>query len=130
MTWVVVGLVAFLAATLAAVTGFGGAAVLLPVLVVTFGVRDAVPILTVAQLVGNGSRVWFNGRHLDGRVVVWFALAPCRSASSAGSSSAGRRSAGSHGSSASSSWWWSPGGGCARRGSRAPRSALSLRSGR
>lgn len=74
MTWVVVGLVAFLAATLAAVTGFGGAAVLLPVLVVTFGVRDAVPILTVAQLVGNGSRVWFNRRELDLRVVTWFAL--------------------------------------------------------
>jgi uncharacterized membrane protein YfcA len=74
MPWVVVGLVAFLAATLAAVTGFGGAAVLLPVLVVTFGVRDAVPILTVAQLVGNGSRGWFNRRQLDGRVVAWFAL--------------------------------------------------------
>lgn len=74
MTWVVVGLVAFLAATLAAVTGFGGAAVLLPVLVVAFGVRDAVPILTVAQLVGNGSRVWFNRRELEPRVVAWFAL--------------------------------------------------------
>jgi uncharacterized membrane protein YfcA len=74
MTWLVVGLVAFLAATLAAVTGFGGAAVLLPVLVLAFGVRDAVPILTVAQLVGNGSRVWFNRHTLDGRVVAWFAL--------------------------------------------------------
>ena len=66
--------VAFVAATLAAVTGFGGAAVLLPVLVVVFGVRDAVPILTVAQLIGNGSRVWFNRRELDLRVVGWFAV--------------------------------------------------------
>lgn len=64
----------FVAATLAAVAGFGGAAVLLPVLVATFGVREAIPILTVAQLVGNGSRVWFNRRELDWRVVVWFAL--------------------------------------------------------
>jgi uncharacterized membrane protein YfcA len=56
------------------VTGFGGAAVLLPVLVAAFGVREAVPILTVAQLIGNGSRVWFNRRELDWRVVVWFAL--------------------------------------------------------
>lgn len=59
---------------LAAVTGFGGAAVLLPVLVAIFGMREAVPILTVAQLIGNGSRVWFNRRELDWRVVLWFAL--------------------------------------------------------
>ena len=72
--WLLVGLVALVAATLAAVTGFGGAAVLLPVLVLAFGVRDAVPILTVAQLVGNGSRVWFNRDQLDLHVVGWFAV--------------------------------------------------------
>jgi uncharacterized protein len=66
--------VAFIAALLAAVTGFGGAAVLLPMLVFVFGVREAIPILTVAQLIGNGSRVWFNRRKLDWRVVAWFAL--------------------------------------------------------
>lgn len=66
--------VAFVAATLAAVSGFGGAAVLLPVLVVTFGVRDAIPILTLAQLAGNGSRVWLNRREVDWKVVRWFAL--------------------------------------------------------
>ncbi len=65
---------AFVAATLAAVAGFGGAAVLLPVLVASFGVRDAIPILTVAQLIGNGSRVWFNRRELQLPVVGWFAL--------------------------------------------------------
>jgi uncharacterized membrane protein YfcA len=69
-----VGLAAFAGATLAAVSGFGGAAVLLPVLVAVFGPRLAVPILTVAQLVGNGSRVWFNRREVDFRVVAWFAL--------------------------------------------------------
>ena len=68
------GVVAFVAATLAAVTGFGGAAVLLPVLAAVFGVREAIPILTVAQLIGNGSRVWFNRREVDWRVVGWFAL--------------------------------------------------------
>lgn len=67
-------LVAFIAATLAAVTGFGGAAVLLPVLVATFGVREAIPILTVAQLIGNASRVWFNRNEVNWRVVAWFAL--------------------------------------------------------
>lgn len=71
--WLLVSIVALVASTLAAVTGFGGAAVLLPVLVVAFGVRDAVPILTAAQLIGNGSRVWFNRDQLDLRVVGWFA---------------------------------------------------------
>lgn len=65
---------ALFAATLAAVTGFGGAAVLLPILVWVFGLREAVPVLTVAQLIGNGSRVWFNRKLVDLRVVSWFAL--------------------------------------------------------
>ncbi len=65
---------AFAAATLAAVAGFGGAAVLLPILVVIFGIRDAIPILTVVQLIGNGSRVWFNRHELSLPVVRWFAL--------------------------------------------------------
>ena len=65
---------AFVASTLAAVAGFGGAAVLLPLLVMAFGVRDAIPILTVAQLIGNLSRIWFNRREVEPRVVGWFAL--------------------------------------------------------
>lgn len=59
---------------LSAVTGFGGAAILLPVLVLMFGIRDAVPILTVTQLVGNGSRVWFNRREIHFPVVKCFLL--------------------------------------------------------
>ena len=74
LRWVVLALTALFASTLAAVTGFGGAAVLLPVLVVIFGIREAIPILTVAQLVGNGSRVWFNRPEVNWRVVAWFAL--------------------------------------------------------
>ncbi len=65
---------ALIASTVAAITGFGGAAILLPILVWLFGIRQAVPILTIAQLFGNGSRVWFNRRALDYRVVLWFSL--------------------------------------------------------
>jgi uncharacterized membrane protein YfcA len=71
---IVLAIVAFVAAMLAAVTGFGGAAVLLPMLVFVFGVRDAIPILTVAQLIGNGSRVWLNRFELNWKVVAWFAV--------------------------------------------------------
>ncbi|MBI4336264.1 MAG: sulfite exporter TauE/SafE family protein [Chloroflexi bacterium] len=74
LTLATVGAVALAASTLAAVAGFGGAAVMLPVLVWAFGVRDAIPILTVAQLMGNLSRVWFNRGQLSLRVVRWFAF--------------------------------------------------------
>lgn len=72
--YIVLAGVAFLAAVVAGVTGFGGAAMLLPALVLAYGTRDAIPILTVVQLVGNGSRVWFNRKSIDLAVVKWFAL--------------------------------------------------------
>jgi len=65
---------ALVASTMAAVTGTGGGVLLLPVLVATLGVRDAVPAYTLAQFVGNLSRVWFNRRELELRPVGWFAL--------------------------------------------------------
>ncbi|HEX2910121.1 MAG TPA: sulfite exporter TauE/SafE family protein [Chloroflexia bacterium] len=71
---VLLAVTAFAASTVAGVTGFGGAAILLPVLVAIFGVRDAIPILTVAQLIGNGSRVWFNRQQVVLPVVGWFSL--------------------------------------------------------
>lgn len=74
LQWALLFLAGLAASTLAGVTGFGGAAVLLPVLIWLFGPRSAVPILTVAQLIGNGSRVWFNRGELQWRVVGWFAL--------------------------------------------------------
>lgn len=72
--WTLLCVATLVAGTLAAVTGFGGAAILLPLLIATFGTREAIPILTVAQLIGNGSRAWFNRSELDWKVVGWFAL--------------------------------------------------------
>jgi uncharacterized membrane protein YfcA len=74
LQFILLAIAALVASTLAAVTGFGGAAILLPVLVWLFGIKEAVPILTVAQLIGNGSRVWFNRKVVDFRVVLWFSL--------------------------------------------------------
>lgn len=71
---VAVVVAALAASTLAAVAGFGGAVIMLPVLVWAFGVRDAIPILTVAQLIGNLSRVGLNRYELDWAVVRRFAL--------------------------------------------------------
>ena len=69
-----IGVAALVASTMAAVAGFGGAAIMLPVLVWAFGIGDAVPILTIAQLMSNLSRVWFNKTELSFPVVRWFAL--------------------------------------------------------
>ncbi len=65
---------ALLASLLGSVAGSGGTAVLLPVLVLYFGVRDAIPILTVANMVSNGSRAAFNRREIALPVVGWFSL--------------------------------------------------------
>ncbi|MFH1141014.1 MAG: sulfite exporter TauE/SafE family protein [Chloroflexota bacterium] len=65
---------ALVASTIAAVAGFGGAVIMLPVLVWAFGLRDAVPILTVAQLMGNLSRVLLNRGELKLPVIKWFSV--------------------------------------------------------
>ena len=62
------------ASALAAVAGFGGSVIMLPVLVWAFGVVDAVPILTIAQLIGNLSRVLLNRRELRWSVIRRFAI--------------------------------------------------------
>jgi uncharacterized membrane protein YfcA len=65
-------LATFATAALSAVAGFGGATLLLPVFVAVFGARDAVAILTVAQLASNASRVWFNRGEVDRQLVGVF----------------------------------------------------------
>ncbi len=79
-SWALVAVAALLGSTLAGVTGFGGAAILLPPLVLIFGVKEAIPILTVAQLIGNASRVYFHRKSLDWKVVGYFGLAAVPSA--------------------------------------------------
>jgi uncharacterized membrane protein YfcA len=65
---------AFALALLSAVAGFGGGVLLLPVFTVLFGLRVAVPMLTLTQLSSNGARVWFNRGVLCRPVIGWFAL--------------------------------------------------------
>ena len=65
---------AFFSSTLSGIVGFGGAMIFLPVLVAVYGVRASVPILTVSVLFGNVSRVYFNRRELDMKLVWLFSL--------------------------------------------------------
>ena len=65
---------AFALAWLSAVAGFGGGVLLLPVFTALFGLRTAVPVLTLTQLFSNGSRVWLNRHHLQWPIIARFAL--------------------------------------------------------
>ena len=74
MTTLVLGSVAaFGLALLSAVAGFGGGVLLLPVFTVLFGLRVAVPMLTLTQVSSNAFRVWLNRRELRWRLIGWFA---------------------------------------------------------
>nr|WP_235187069.1 sulfite exporter TauE/SafE family protein [Frankia sp. CeD] len=57
-----------------AVGRVGGGVLLLPVFTALFGLRFAVPVLTLTQLSSNGSRAWFNHRELRWPLIGWFAL--------------------------------------------------------
>lgn len=74
LKWLITALMAYLSSTLSGVAGFGGAMIFLPFLIALYGVRASVPILTVAVLLGNASRVYFNRRELDFKVFYRFSL--------------------------------------------------------
>jgi len=65
---------AFGLALLSAVAGFGGGVLLLPVFTALFGLRVAVPMLTLTQLASNAARVGLNRREVRWPLVGWFAL--------------------------------------------------------
>lgn len=64
----------WLAATISGAAGFGGALLLLPVLTNLLGVKAAVPVLTIAQLWGNASRIWFGRTEIKWRPVIYFII--------------------------------------------------------
>lgn len=72
-TLAVASAAAFVLAMVSAVAGFGGGVLLLPVFTALFGLRVAVPMLTLTQLTSNVSRVWLNRQHIRWRLVGWFA---------------------------------------------------------
>lgn len=62
------------AAAISGAAGFGGALLLLPLLAATVGATHAVPLLTVAQVVGNLSRASFGFTHIQWKPVGLFLL--------------------------------------------------------
>lgn len=63
---------AFVAAAISGSAGFGGALLLLPLLNQVVGVTEAVPLLTIVQIVGNGARAGMGFRNIHWRPVLLF----------------------------------------------------------
>ena len=62
----------FFAGALSSTIGFGGGMMLLPVVTYFFGIKTAVPICTIAQLISNASRVVIGIKQVKWKQTFWF----------------------------------------------------------
>lgn len=69
MDFALVLVLGLVAGTLGGIVGFGTSIMLMPALVLVFGPREAVPIMAVASMMANASRVLAWWREVDWRVV-------------------------------------------------------------
>ena len=60
--------------TISGVAGFGGGLVALPVLVWAFGIKEAIPIISISQVFVTASRAWLHHQAIDWKVVRYFAV--------------------------------------------------------
>jgi uncharacterized protein len=68
LEWILILAVGLLAGTVGGVVGFGASILLLPVLVWAFGAKEAVPLMALAALLANASRVAVWWRDVDWKV--------------------------------------------------------------
>jgi uncharacterized membrane protein YfcA len=66
-------LVGLVAGTLGGIVGFGSSIILMPVLVASFGPREAVPIMAIASVLANLARVLAWWREIDVRACLAYA---------------------------------------------------------
>ncbi len=72
--WPVILILAMVAGTIGGAVGFGSAVILLPVCTFAFGPVAAVPILTLAALIGNLSRAYFSWSEINWPIVGLYCL--------------------------------------------------------
>tara|TARA_B100000029_G_scaffold509433_1_gene598594 strand:+ start:1689 stop:2417 length:729 start_codon:yes stop_codon:yes gene_type:complete len=60
--------------TISGVVGIGGGLVALPAIIWVLGVKEAVPLLSIAQLIGSASRAYLHKDGIDWNVVGYFAI--------------------------------------------------------
>lgn len=74
MVAILVGVLALVAGTIGGLIGFGSTIILMPTLVFAVGAKAAVPILTIAGLMANASRVIVWWRQVDWKAAGVYAL--------------------------------------------------------
>lgn len=74
MIWLVVLALGLFAGTLSGVVGFGASIMLMPVLMLAFGPQEAVPIMAIAALMANFSRVLVWWREVDWRANAYYCV--------------------------------------------------------
>jgi uncharacterized membrane protein YfcA len=74
MDYLIVLSVGLAAGVISGIVGFGSSIMLMPVLVIIFGPREAVPIMAVASVMANCARVMAWWREIDWRAVGVYAM--------------------------------------------------------
>lgn len=72
MMWLAILAFGVVAGTISGIVGFGASIILLPALVFSFGAREAVPIMAIAALLANVSRVMVWWRDIDWRANLYY----------------------------------------------------------
>jgi uncharacterized protein len=75
MTWLLIILIGLVAGTLSGIIGFGGTTILMPILVLSFGPKAAIPIMAIAAILGNLSRVMIWWSTINWRAVAAYSIA-------------------------------------------------------
>ncbi|MBX9590666.1 MAG: sulfite exporter TauE/SafE family protein [Hyphomonadaceae bacterium] len=74
MIWLGVLALGLVAGTLSGIVGFGSSIMLMPVLMLAFGPQEAVPIMAIAALLANFSRVLVWWRDVDWRANAYYCV--------------------------------------------------------
>ncbi|MBF0593642.1 MAG: sulfite exporter TauE/SafE family protein [Candidatus Omnitrophica bacterium] len=74
LTWLILLFISWLAATISGIAGFGGSLIILPAFSFLIGAKKAIPILTIAWMMGNFSRACFGYREISWKPVIYFCL--------------------------------------------------------
>jgi hypothetical protein len=79
MIWLAVLALGLVSGTLSGIVGFGASIMLMPALMLAFGPREAVPIMAIAALLANLSRVLVWWREIDWRANAYYCITavPC-----------------------------------------------------
>jgi uncharacterized protein len=74
MEFVVILVVGLVAGTLSGIVGFGSSIMLMPVLVIAFGPRQAVPVMAIAAIMANFSRILAWWHEIDWRAFAAYSV--------------------------------------------------------